>query len=103
MAECRELATQLPRTALTVMARSRPATTNTIIISMNVNPATCVRRGIEDLSTDASPSVDLLPTAVHGQSACPPACLTNRTRSPSGQRQVAMHRDKYHNASWYNI
>ena len=47
-------AAHVPRTALTIKDRRIPATVNTIIISMNVNPATGQRRGAERLSTNAS-------------------------------------------------
>src|SRR6266513_2611172 len=76
MAERRELATQVPRTALTVIDSSRPATTNTMISSSIVKPARRDRCGIEELSTDASPSVDLLPTFTGKAHARRPASPT---------------------------
>ncbi len=39
LAERRDDATHEPRTALTVMDRSKPSTTNTMISSTNVSPA----------------------------------------------------------------
>src|SRR6266566_4078253 len=50
----REAAAHVPRTALTIMERRIPATVNTIIISMNVNPAMRYRREVEGPCTNAS-------------------------------------------------
>src|SRR5437016_1696852 len=54
VAERRALPNHWPRTALTIIVVIMPRMTNTIIISMNVKPATRQRRENERLSTDAS-------------------------------------------------
>ena len=57
LAERREAATQLPRTALTMNDSMIPMTTNTMISSSIVKPETRYRCVVEGLSTDASPKV----------------------------------------------
>src|SRR6266516_5101326 len=76
MAEWRELATQVPRTALTVIDSSRPATTNTMISSIIVKPARRDRCGVEELSTDTSrkcrPAADAFTGKAHARRPASP-------------------------------
>src|SRR5437762_13992459 len=93
VAERRALANHWPRTALTIIVVIMPSTTNTIIISMNVNPATRQRRENEGLSTDASSlrlgTCDVWST---GKAHAERASLRTGTRSRLAQRQYQIGR-----------
>src|SRR6266571_6521432 len=104
VAERRALANHWPRTALTIIVVIMPRMTNTIIISMNVKPATRQRRENERLGTDASSlrlgTCDVLST---GKAHAERASLRTGTRSRLAQRQYPIHVATCNNPTWYSV